>query len=227
MQFLPALADVKAHSGFLYVAQSMAPDVLSAIRSYTEPLDRICFTGHSAGGAVASLLYLNYQLSQSLGMVPPLQLVWNFLVGNIALTVGIEVPADCITFAAPPSLSIPDISATLSSRDTQFLAFVAHGDPVPRADRPFVRQLLQIYSTSSDDPETAAFQFDPPELFNAGNTIVLFDNNADGDEDDIVAVEATAGIGEFLWGNVKMHNMKVYLELLSSLQAGANDQYKD
>ena len=62
------------------------------------------------------------------------------------------------------------------------------------------------------------FQFDPPELSNAGNPVVLFDKNADGNEEEIVAVEAAAGLGEFLWGNVKMHDMKIYLELLSGLR---------
>ncbi len=89
---------------------------------------------------------------------------------------------------------------------------------MPRADRPFVRQLLQIYSSASDTPMVVDFRFDPPELWNAGNPVVLFDKNADGDEEEIVAVEATAGLGEFLWGNVKMHDMKIYLELLSGLR---------
>ncbi|ORY10613.1 Alpha/Beta hydrolase protein [Clohesyomyces aquaticus] len=195
--FLSPLPEVKAHSGFLYVAQSMVPDILSAIGSYTEPLDRICFAGHSAGGAVAALLYLHFQLSHSLA-----------------------IPGDCITFAAPPVISIPNVHTNpdLQSPNTCFLALVTHGDPVPRADRPYIRQLLQLYSNPSDLPRDADFHFDPPELWNAGNPIILFDKNPDGDEEQITAVEATAGLEKFLWGNVKMHDLKIYLEMLSDLR---------
>ncbi|KAF2152247.1 alpha/beta-hydrolase [Myriangium duriaei CBS 260.36] len=199
--FLPGLPQVKAHGGFLCVAQRMAADILRAISSYVGSYNRICFTGHSAGAAVASLLYLHYQLSRSL-----------------------DIPTDCITFAMSPVLSFPIGSAalgsatsSLTSLDTRFLAIVAHGDPVPRADRPFVRQILQIYSNVSDTP-LQNFQFDPPELYSAGDLVVLFDKNLEGDEEEIVAVKAEDGIGEFLWGTVKMHEMEVYLKLLSQLR---------
>ena len=63
-----------------------------------------------------------------------------------------------------------------------------------------------------------SIQLDMPELWSAGIPVVLFDQNPDADDDDIVAVEAETGLRDFLWGNVKMHDMKVYLQMLSSLR---------
>jgi hypothetical protein len=134
------------------------------------------------------------------------------------------MPLHCITFAAPPMVSILDISSamrgTVNSAQyttSQFLAFAAYGDLVARADRPYVRQVLQIYSSSDAVTPLPDFQFDPAELWNAGTLIVLFDKSIDSDEEEIHAVEAAQGLGGFLWGNLHAHDMKVYLELLSGL----------
>jgi len=134
------------------------------------------------------------------------------------------MPLHCITFAAPPVVSMPDISSamrgTINSaqfKTSQFLAFAAHGDLVARADRPYIRQVLQIYSSSDTVAHLSDFQFDPAELWNAGTLIILFDKSIDSDEEEIHAVEAAHGLGGFLWGNLHAHDMKVYLELLSGL----------
>jgi putative lipase involved disintegration of autophagic bodies len=47
----------------------MAEMVQDAIRSYNGPVNDVLFTGHSAGGAVAALLYLHFQLTHALGNV--------------------------------------------------------------------------------------------------------------------------------------------------------------
>ena len=121
-------------------------------------------------------------------------------------------------------VSMPDITSAIRGtvdsaqyKASQFLAFTACGDLVARADRPYVRQVLQIYSSSDAVAPLPDFQFDPAELWNAGTLIVLFDKNIDSDEEEIHAVEAAQGLGGFLWGNVHAHEMKVYLELLSGL----------
>lgn len=68
-KFLPGVLGIKAHAGFLYVAQNIAEPIQDAIRSYTGPVNSILFTGHSAGGAVAALLYLHFQLTHALGNI--------------------------------------------------------------------------------------------------------------------------------------------------------------
>jgi len=134
------------------------------------------------------------------------------------------MPLHCVTFAAPPIVSTPDIALTIKETanfaqhpTSQFFAFVACGDLVTRADRPYVRQVLQIYSSSDAVAPLPDLQFDPAELWNAGTLIVLFDKSIDRDEEEIHAVEAAQGLRGFLWGNVHAHNMKIYLELLSGL----------
>jgi putative lipase involved disintegration of autophagic bodies len=56
---------VKAHNGFLYVSRNMAPMVHAAISSRIEQADRVLLTGHSAGGAVAALLFAHLKLSNA------------------------------------------------------------------------------------------------------------------------------------------------------------------
>jgi hypothetical protein len=134
------------------------------------------------------------------------------------------MPLHCITFAAPPMVSMPDISSAMGETvnsaqymKSQFLAFAAYGDLVARADRPYVRQVLQIYSSSEPVAPLPDFQLDPAELWNAGTLIVLFDKSIDSDEEEIHAVGAAQGLGGFLWGNLHVHDMKIYLKLLSGL----------
>jgi hypothetical protein len=205
----------------------MAETVQDAIRSYNEPVNDVLFTGHSAGGAVAALLYLHFQLTHVLGNAKLLLFLLTSEFPDektLYLIIQADMPLHCITFAAPPMVSVPDISSalrgTVSSAQyttSQFLAFAAYGDFIARADRPYVRQVLQIYSSSGAAAPLPDFQFDPVELWNAGNLIVLFDKSIDSDEEEIHAVEATQGLGEYLWGNLHTHDMKVYLELLSGL----------
>lgn len=54
---------VNAHGGFLACAQILIPSLLQDIARHlkSDPsVDRIIFTGHSAGGAVASLIFLRF-----------------------------------------------------------------------------------------------------------------------------------------------------------------------
>jgi hypothetical protein len=83
-----------------------------------------------------------------------------------------------------------------------------------------VRKILEIYSTGSRDASSSvtSVQFEEPELYNAGKLIMLFDENSDGDEDEIRGVEVERLIEGFLWGNVKTHPMKVYCELIAGLR---------
>ena len=64
-QFLDAFADeLSAHSGFLSSAKTLLPPVLRHISKLNQEgrMKHVIFTGHSAGGGVAALLYLKFLL---------------------------------------------------------------------------------------------------------------------------------------------------------------------
>lgn len=63
--FLDAFADeLSAHSGFLSSAKTLSPPVLRHISKLNQEgrIKHVIFTGHSAGGGVAALLYLKFLL---------------------------------------------------------------------------------------------------------------------------------------------------------------------
>jgi len=54
----------------------------------------------------------------------------------------------CVTFGAPPVSLLPLTKPTEPSlRKSIFLSFINEGDPIPRADKDYVRSLLDLYST--------------------------------------------------------------------------------
>lgn len=96
----------------------------------------LLITGHSAGGAVAALLY-----THMLSTGPEAQSELNILTGCFKRI-------HCVTFGAPPVSLLPLTKPTCPSlRKSIFLSFVNEGDPVPRADKAYVRSLLDLYSS--------------------------------------------------------------------------------
>jgi hypothetical protein len=87
----------------------------------------LLITGHSAGGAVAALLY-SHMLSTS----PETESELNILTGCFKRV-------HCISFGAPPVSLLP-----LTKPNNPALN---EGDPVPRADKAYIRSLLNLYST--------------------------------------------------------------------------------
>ncbi|KAJ5773797.1 hypothetical protein N7457_008693 [Penicillium paradoxum] len=127
------------HSGFLSVARKMVAPVAAQLRSLLEEDPSrmsysLIFTGHSAGGAVASLLYLHL-LSNSPGVQSPL----TYLRGCFK-------HVHCVTFGAPPiSLRPLQLSSTTRTSKSMFFAFINEGDPVSRADKGYFLSLLDLY----------------------------------------------------------------------------------
>lgn len=109
-------------------------------RSYS-----LLITGHSAGGVVASLLY-SHMLATSQAAVSEL----NSLTGRFKRV-------HCVTFGTPPvsllPLQKPSPQDNPELRKSLFLSFVNEGDPVARADKAYVRSLLELFATPS--PSTA------------------------------------------------------------------------
>lgn len=131
----------KCHTGFLSVAKKMIKPVADRLKNLLkeDPGRSKCsllITGHSAGGAVAALLY-----SHMLSTTKEAKSELNALTRRFKRV-------HCVTFGAPPvsllPLARPDNPAL---RKSIFLSFVNEGDPVPRADKAYVRSLLDLYST--------------------------------------------------------------------------------
>lgn len=127
------------HSGFLSVARKMVAPVAARLRNLLEEDPTrmsysLVFTGHSAGGAVASLLYLHL-LSES----PVVQSELTHLRGCFK-------HIHCVTFGAPPlSLRPLQPSPTAQGSKSMFFAFINEGDPVSRADKNYFLSLLDLY----------------------------------------------------------------------------------
>jgi hypothetical protein len=100
----------------------------------------LLITGHSAGGAVAALLY-SHMIATSKGAESELNTV-----------VGCFKRIHCITFGTPPVSLLPltkpnDYALRPQLKKSLFLSFVNEGDPVTRADKAYVKSLLQLYAT--------------------------------------------------------------------------------
>ncbi|KAJ9608882.1 hypothetical protein H2200_006653 [Cladophialophora chaetospira] len=128
------------HSGFLRVARAMVRPIAARLRHLLEenPSRSSCsllITGHSAGGAVASLLYA-HMLSTTV------QSELNILTGCFKRV-------HCVTFGAPPMSLLPlqkpdTVDGRL--RKCLFHSFINEGDPVVRAERAYVKSLVDLLS---------------------------------------------------------------------------------
>ncbi|KAK3389151.1 hypothetical protein B0H63DRAFT_94923 [Podospora didyma] len=123
---------VLAHGGFLTSAMTLHASVKSHLSwaEKTWPGAHVVFCGHSAGGAVASILYVKCLL-EAVKDYPSLKL-------------------SCITFGAPPTFST-NLTKTLRAEGSlakirgHMLAFVNEFDVVPRVDQSYVRSLIDLY----------------------------------------------------------------------------------
>ncbi|RMZ39195.1 hypothetical protein AFCA_006562 [Aspergillus flavus] len=223
------------HAGFLTVAQRMVPSVAAYLRDLlTEDPNRASYsltlTGHSAGGAVASLLYCHL-LSTSVSS--ELKHLASFF-GSI----------HCVTFGAPP-VSIRPLFPTKSpaSLGSMFYAFINEGDPVPRAEKPYITSLLNLYmspapfslGTSRTYPfvsrkdKPAIWRVPPATLHLAGNVVLLRHQSQDPvlnlphgantiQKDEIEACQIPSEIiHDVIFGDPIKHWMGLYQERIEHL----------
>ena len=128
------------HAGFLEAAKRMIKPVAARLRQLLEenPSRAACsliVTGHSAGGAVASLLYC-HMLAEN-------------VKSELNILTGCFKRIHCITFGAPPVSLLPlakPVKAERRLRKSLFLSFVNEGDPISRAEKGYVRNLLELYA---------------------------------------------------------------------------------
>ncbi|EXJ95235.1 hypothetical protein A1O1_00355 [Capronia coronata CBS 617.96] len=129
------------HSGFLKVAKAMIKPIAARLRYLLEenPNRTSCsllITGHSAGGAVASLLYAHM-------LAETVQSELNILTGCFKRV-------HCITFGAPPVTLLPlqkPETADGRLRKCLFHSFINEGDPVVRAERAYVKSLVDLLAS--------------------------------------------------------------------------------
>ncbi len=140
--FLDDLGNL-CHAGFLSAARKMISPVAARLRQLLEEDPgrasySLLITGHSAGGAVAALLYA-HMLATSIQASSEL----NLLTGCFRRI-------HCITFGTPPVSLLPLTKPNRRDlKNSLFLSFVNEGDPVVRADKAYVRSLIELFSSSA------------------------------------------------------------------------------
>lgn len=140
--------DNACHNGFLLVAKAMVKQVASQLKQHPASSERpsLLFTGHSAGGAIAAMLY-SHMLSTS--------------VDSELTALASQFPIiHCVTFGAPPLSMKP-----LPRRDNGsgvFLTFANEGDPVLRMGNAAYFKTLAKLKIASPPPQLAAAIAPPP-----------------------------------------------------------------
>ncbi len=224
------------HQGFLSVARRMIKPVAARLRFLLEenPWRSTCsllMTGHSAGGAVASLLYA-HMLAEN-------------VKSELNILTGCFKRVHCLTFGTPPVSLLPlSKPPVLHHKKSLFMSFINEGDPVPRADRAYVRSLLGLYASPAPNPGTScspervsvpkpgaalpkrAYRWNVPPgtLSNAGRLIVLRELDSDKPEkaDDIKAdITCDQQLREVVFGDPVMHMMSVYARRVEVLATKA------
>ena len=137
---------MEAHSGFLNSAEILEATISKRIKELA-PADvkHVLFTGHSAGGAVASLLYLSYLSRRNAECT----LVTLYLVMHVRMLISRldgMFELSCITFGCPPVIRSPLPSQAQSSHGkTLVLNIINEFDVVTRADSNYILSLVNLY----------------------------------------------------------------------------------
>lgn len=239
------------HAGFLSVARKMIQPVAARLRFLLEedPSRSTCsllITGHSAGGAVASLLY-SHMLAQA-------------VQSELSILTDCFKRIHCITFGAPPVSLLPLSKPPCTRHEKSlFMSFINEGDPVPRADKAYIRSLFNLYASSAPGTTCPLSQMSglapckptksrkptprpvpapqqwvwkwsvpPGTLSNAGRLVVLREPpvRVSGNEEDVLAeITSDQELREVVFGDPVMHMMKTYsrrIEVLATKAVTAN-----
>ncbi|KAK6359960.1 hypothetical protein TWF696_001083 [Orbilia brochopaga] len=164
-----------AHAGFLNAALKLRDLLSPSIDSFLTRNSRgtILFTGHSAGGAVASLLHLLFRA----------RLAYQYTGAAFK----------CITFGSPPVVKYTTpadklvVEGLISS--AHILNIVNEYDLVARSDRRYILSMVQLYNSTDDQEKMHAIPGVPtsivggdgrppwslpePELFHVGPIVIL------------------------------------------------------
>ncbi|KAF4974357.1 hypothetical protein FZEAL_8735 [Fusarium zealandicum] len=226
------------HAGFLSVAKKMVKPVAARLRQLLreDPARArysLMITGHSAGGAVAALLYSH--------MVADAE-------SELSNLTSCFKRVHCVTFGTPPVSLLPlTRPARAHLRNSLFLSFINEGDPVVRADKAYVKSLMDLLasappsrrkesksgkhsspssssssSRSSSRPRRPRWKVPPCTLSNAGRLIVLRSGDPKARPKDrktvrerlnegVAAVTCTDDqLRGVIWGDPVCHLMSLY-----------------
>jgi hypothetical protein len=123
------------HAGFLQVAKAMVVQIATMLQQHPASSEKptLLFTGHSAGGAVAAMLY-SHMLSTS-------------VISDLTSLATQFSSISCVTFGAPP-LSLTPLPKREHGSGV-FLSFANEGDPVLRlSNAAYVKSLAKLMTTS-------------------------------------------------------------------------------
>jgi Lipase (class 3) len=227
------------HAGFLQVTKAMVSQVAAQLQQHPASSERpsLLFTGHSAGGAVAAMLY-SHMLSTSVHSDLTALASW---FPNI----------NCVTFGAPPLSLTP-----LPRRDHGsgvFLAFANEGDPVLRlSNAAYVKSLAKLMTalspssvtsgatapvkvvrrsrgsaiirhTLSDAPPTPweelpLWPTPPAPLTNGGDVVLLRDKENGSAAASRVMPEE---LREVIFGDLAQHSIEMYMRRVKELALAA------
>lgn len=228
------------HAGFLQIARAMLAPVTARLsrmleQSYNRGPPSLILTGHSAGGAVASLLYMHMMST-------------TFESGLNSLT-GFFKRIHCITFGTPPVSLLPlqNPSGKQYERNV-FLHFANEGDLVVRADRSYMSTIVRIVAAPSPFSATnttnalrkhvsrqtlrggyqAGNKYQPPRwdvppatLSNAGRMVLLREKPG-SKRNAIEAIQVTDELlRDVIFGDPEMHRMDLYRRRIDELAIAA------
>ncbi|RMZ75612.1 hypothetical protein DV738_g5385, partial [Chaetothyriales sp. CBS 135597] len=229
------------HSGFLKVAKAMVGPIAARLRQLLQedPSRSSCsllLTGHSAGGAVAALLY-SHMLASNVS-------------SELNTLTGCFKRVHCVTFGAPPVTLLPlqrPETAKARLRKCIFFSIMNEGDPVVRAEKAYVGSLIELLacpdphrtdqldlSLKANKPLTKKHTHSCPHhngsgkhklwwdvptatLSNAGRLI-----EAQGYPAAVTACIVTdEQLRKVIFGDPLMHSMDLYLERVEALAVRA------
>lgn len=235
--------DNACHAGFLQVAKAMVGQIATQLRDHPAlpQCPTLLFTGHSAGGAIAAILY-----SHMLSTIPLVQSELTALTNQFS-------SISCITFGAPPVSQVP-----LLRRENVpgvFLAFANEGDLVLRtSNSAYFKSLAKLMTASPPPPTNATTTVAPPpvkvirgsrgatvyraaapvapptpweelplwptpapSLCNAGEIILLRDMDGKATASPI----ASEDLREVIFGDLAQHTIEMYLRRVKDLAVTA------
>ncbi|KAI0874390.1 Alpha/Beta hydrolase protein [Hypoxylon argillaceum] len=213
----------QAHAGFLNSAQKLLAPVSAQIEKHLSKGQdfKIVLTGHSAGGAVATLLH-------------------------IALTIKFtSVSFSCITFGSPPVAAVvaeeDRIAINRILAQAPVLNIVNEYDLVPRLDRGYLRSLIRLFNSealifngeesyTTKDDSTRRWPLPASDLKHVGPIVVLRTELPDLRLDNIkpsdVSTRVTAwsvtseDISSLVFCKLQVHKRKYYREKIDQLVSG-------
>lgn len=227
----------ECHAGFLQVTKAMVGQVAAQLQQFTASSTppSLLFTGHSAGGAVAAMLY-SHMLSTS-------------ITSDLTTLADQFSSISCVTFGAPP-LSLRPLPRR-EHGDGVFLSFANEGDPVLRlSNAAYVKSLVKLMTASPPSaaasvpsvkvvrhsrgtrvirqalPTAPATPWEelplwptpPAPLTNAGDVILLRDCESGGCSASYVTSEE---LSDVIFGDLAQHTTDAYFRRIKDMAFAA------